>query len=175
MKLSRFSTPRLQSRCEAMEEGYRLFLSSLALLVDPILLAFLDYPPDVLSSLIPRASLSRLCPRRSPKEKKATHIFAPPHNSLVLCSLLVKSLPLRARQNRRELNGRKKARKRNYQHNPDSWLKTSLTITILASAPTASPSSPTVYHHNKNNNNNNNNNKKKKKKNHTRSSPCSRS
>lgn len=77
----------------------------------------------MLSSLIPRASLSRLCPRRSPKEKKATHIFAPPHNSLVLCSLLVKSLPLRARQNRRELNGRKKARKRNYQHNPDSWLK----------------------------------------------------
>ncbi|KAK9564895.1 hypothetical protein V6Z88_002951 [Aspergillus fumigatus] len=118
-----------------MEEGYRLFLSSLALLVDPILLAFLDYPPDVFWKLsLSRAHyqdrslsdcklLSRLCPRRSPKEKKATHIFAPPHNSLVLCSLLVKSLPLRARQNRRELNGRKKARKRNYQHNPDSWLK----------------------------------------------------
>ncbi|KAK9550015.1 hypothetical protein V6Z79_007898 [Aspergillus fumigatus] len=108
-----------------MEEGYRLFLSSLALLVDPILLAFLDYPPDG-RSLSDCKLLSRLCPRRSPKEKKATHIFAPPHNSLVLCSLLVKSLPLRARQNRRELNGRKKARKRNYQHNPDSWLKTDL-------------------------------------------------
>ncbi|KAK9650696.1 hypothetical protein V6Z96_005179 [Aspergillus fumigatus] len=102
MKLSRFSTPRLQSRCEAMEEGYRLFLSSLALLVDPILLAFLDYPPDVYLVFVPAAH----------QKKKRPPTFLPLHTTLLYSVVSSSSLYLfeRAKTEGNQTEGKKRGK-----------------------------------------------------------------